>query len=90
VVARFTETLGPDNVNTGIARIKLGRALVRQQHYSEAAIESRAGYDILIRQTSPSNSYLRAARNDLVAEYDALKQPDQAAKFRSELTAAAK
>ena len=90
VVRRFTETLGPDNVNTGIARIKLGRALVRQQHHSEAVIETRAGYDILIKQTSPSNSYLRAARNDLVADYDALKQPDQAARFRAELAAASK
>lgn len=88
VVRRFTETLGPDNVNTGIARIKLGRALVRQQHYGEAETETRVGYDILIKQTSPSNSYLRAARKDLVAEYDALKQPEQSAKFRAELAAA--
>jgi serine/threonine protein kinase/tetratricopeptide (TPR) repeat protein len=88
VVRRFTETLGPDNVNTGIAEIKLGRTLLRENHYKEAEAETLAGYKTLIKQTSPSTSYIRAARKDLVADYDALKQPEQAAKFRGELAAA--
>jgi tetratricopeptide (TPR) repeat protein len=87
VVRRFTETLGADNVNTGIARIKLGRTLLRQNRYKEAEVETLAGYETLIRLTSPSTSFLRAARKDLVAEYDALKQPEQAAKFRAEVAA---
>jgi tetratricopeptide (TPR) repeat protein len=88
VVRRFTETLGPDNVNTGIAEIKLGRTLLRENHYKEAELETLAGYKTLIKQTSPSTSYIRAARKDLVADYDALKQSEPAAKFRAELAAA--
>jgi eukaryotic-like serine/threonine-protein kinase len=30
VIRRLTEVLPPDNVNTGIARIKLGRTLLQQ------------------------------------------------------------
>ena len=31
-----TEVLPPDNVNTGIAHIKLGRVLLRQNRFAEA------------------------------------------------------
>ncbi len=87
VVARFTEGLAPDNVNTGIARIKLGRTLLRAGRQREAAVESLAGYQILNTQTNPAISYLRAAREDLVAEYEALREPDMATRFREELAA---
>jgi len=87
VVRRFTETLSADNVNTGIAHIKLGRTLLRENRYAEAQVESLAGYDNLAKQANPGTSYLRAARKDLAAEYDALKQPDKAARFRAELAA---
>jgi serine/threonine-protein kinase len=85
VVRRFTDTLSGDNVNTGIARIKLGRTLLRENRYEEASVETRTGYEILSKQTSPSISYLRAARRDLVAEYGALNQPQEAARFQAEL-----
>jgi eukaryotic-like serine/threonine-protein kinase len=75
-------------VNTGIARIKLGRTLLRQNRYKEAEAETLAGYEILTKQTSPSISFLRAARKDLVAEYEGLQRPEPAAKFRAELAAA--
>ena len=88
VVERFTETLSAENVNTGIARIKLGRVLLRQSKFQEAQVETLAGYNILIKQTNPSTSYIRAARKDLVADYEGLNQPEQAAKFRAELAAA--
>jgi eukaryotic-like serine/threonine-protein kinase len=88
VVRRLTETLSAGNVNTGIARIKLGRTLLRQKRYQEAEAETLAGYETLIKQASESTSFLHAARKDLVAEYEALKQPEQAAKFRAELAAA--
>jgi tetratricopeptide (TPR) repeat protein len=35
-VRRFTETLSAGHINTGIARIKLGRVLLRQRRYAEA------------------------------------------------------
>ena len=84
VIPLFAETLSPDNVNTGIARIKLGRTLLRAGRYAEAAEESFAGYEIVGKQASPSISYLRAARTDLVASYEALQQPEKAARFRAE------
>ena len=81
----FSQTLSPEHLNTGIVRIKLGRALARQDRYAEAAVESRAGYDILLPQTSPRVSWLQTARRDLVAAYDALGQPQEAERFRAEL-----
>ena len=85
VVRRFTETLAADNVNTGIARLKLGRTLLHQNRFADAEVETLASYGILTRQTSESTSFVRAARKDLVAEYEGLKQPEKAAKFRAEL-----
>ncbi len=85
VVRRFKETLGADNVNLGIAHLKLGRTLLRENRYKDAEGETLAGYEILIKQSSPSTSFIRAARTDLVADYDALHQPEKAARFRAEL-----
>jgi serine/threonine-protein kinase len=83
---RYAKTLPADHLNVGITRIRLGGALAGQQRYTEANMESLAGYEILMKQTSPSVSWLQAARNDLVEEYNALNQPDKAAKFQAELT----
>lgn len=87
VVATFTESQGPTHVNTGIARTKLGRALLREHRYAEAEVETRGGYEILTKRMDSQVSWLVSARKDLVEEYDALKQPQQAARFRSELAA---
>jgi len=81
-IAIYGETLPADHLNVGIARIKLGRALVRQKRYREAEGQSLAGYNILMRQASPSLSWLRSARQDLVTAYEALNEPQEAAKFR--------
>jgi len=88
VIRRYRETLPADNVNLGIAHIKLGRTLLHQNRYQDAEVETMAGYDILTRQSSPSTSFMHAARKDLAAEYDALNQPQQAARFRAEMAAA--
>ncbi len=85
VIARFTAALSEDHLYTGIAQIKLGRALVRQKRYAEAEEHSLAGYRILTKQTSPSVTWLKSARQDLATIYDALSQPDKAANFRTEL-----
>jgi serine/threonine-protein kinase len=84
VAARFTAALGPQHMNTGIARIKLGRALLRQQKYREAEQESLAGYKVLSAQANPSVSWLRSARGDLVQIYEKLNLPEEAARFRAE------
>jgi serine/threonine-protein kinase len=77
--------LAPDHVNTGIGHIKLGRVLLRSGRYSEAVKETTTGYDILIKQTDPSISYLKGARKDLVAAYDSLRQPEKAERYAKEL-----
>ena len=57
---------------------------------SEADTETLAGYEILKPQMDPNVSWLKSARTDLIEEYDALKQPEQAAKFKAEQAAVAK
>lgn len=84
-IALFTETLSPNHLNTGIARIKLGSALVGERRFAEAETESLAGYEILIKQTSPSVSWLQNARADLVTECEALHQSEMAHRFGTEL-----
>ena len=87
VIPIYIETQSANNINTGIARIKLGRTLVRQKKYTEAESQTRAGYNILVSQMDPKVSWLKSARQDLVEEYSALSQADQAAKFRAEIAA---
>ncbi len=84
-IEQFTRAQGPDHLNTGIGRIKLGRTLIRDGRFREGAAESRAGYDIVARQASPGVSFLRAARRDLVVAYDSLGERELAARFRAEI-----
>jgi serine/threonine-protein kinase len=83
-VALYEETQSPRHLNTGIGRIKLGRALLGQNRYVEAEREILAGIDILTHQTSPSVSWLRNAREDLVKLYRASGQPDKASRLEVE------
>jgi len=81
----YAQTLLPDHLNVAIARIKLGRALMPQHRYKDAEVESLGGYGILMKQTNPPANWLLNARKDLVEEYGALHQPENAAKFQAEL-----
>lgn len=81
----YSETLSPEHLNVGIARMKLGRTLLREKRYAEAEVESLAGYNILIKQSNPAATFIHSARTDLAAEYEALNQPEKAARFRQEL-----
>ena len=89
VVARYTRALSPEHVNTAIARIRLGRSLVRQSLWREAVIETRAGYDILLRQAKAPVSWLQGAREDLATAYAALGEQTEADRFQKELSAPA-
>ena len=80
----YIETLSAEHLNTGIARVKLGRSLLRQYRYGEAEEQSRGGYDILSKQMNPAVSWLQSARKDLVEEYEALDDAGEAARFREE------
>jgi tetratricopeptide (TPR) repeat protein len=85
VIRRYAETLSPNHQFRAIAQIKLGRALTGEKRYAEAESQTLAGYNALLKQTSPTVSWLESARKDLVTIYEALHQADQAAHFRAEL-----
>jgi len=89
-VRRFTEALSADDMNTGIARVKLGRTLLRERRYGEAETEILAGAEILSKQTSPSVSWVQAARKDLALVYEALGEQEKAEGVRRELAAPGK
>jgi serine/threonine-protein kinase len=84
----YASTQGPEHVNTGIARLKLGRALAGQGRFAEGEAETVRGYDIIVKQSVPPASWLKAAREDLVKAYVALKRPDMAERYRAELATA--
>jgi serine/threonine-protein kinase len=81
----YSQTLPPDHLNVGIARVRLGRALLLDKRYQDAEAESRAGYEILNKQPSAPEHWKQNAKSDLAREYEALHQPEEAAKFRSDL-----
>jgi eukaryotic-like serine/threonine-protein kinase len=87
VIPIYTEAQSATSTNTGIARIKLGRSLLRQRRFAEAETETRAGYEILVKQMDPKVTFLVSARTDLVEEYQALKKPDEVAKFQALIAA---
>jgi eukaryotic-like serine/threonine-protein kinase len=68
-----------------VSELSLLERLEGQRRYAEAETELLAGYDILTKQTNPSVSWLRAAREDLVKFYTASKQPEKAHRFEDEL-----
>ena len=82
-IQMYAETQGEDHLNTGIARLKLGRTLLRQRRYADAEPEILAGQAIVGKQATPSVSFLRAAREDLVTLYEATNRPEQAARYRA-------
>jgi len=88
VLQLYGQTLSPGHQLVGIAKVRLGRALVQQHRYADAEIESLAGYEILMKQSTPPGNWLQNARTDLAAIYEALKQPEKAARFRAELAKA--
>ena len=87
VIQCYTKSLSPTHQFRAIAQIKLGRALTGEKRYAEAESETLAGYNMLLKQTSPTVSWLQSARKDLATIYDALNQPEKAEHFRGELAA---
>ena len=82
---RYHDTLPAEHLYFGITHLKLGRCLLRAGRYSEAERESRAGLEIVSKQSEPSVRWLEAAHTDLAAEYEALGRPADAARHRAEL-----
>lgn len=84
VVARYEKALPAGHVNTAVARIRLGRSLLRQRRFGEAVEESQAGYELLRDAAHVSVSWLQGARQDLAAAYAALGEVERAAQYRRE------
>jgi serine/threonine-protein kinase len=85
-LGRLTAVLPAGHLEIGVASVKLGDVLTGEKRYREAEEQLLAGCAILEKQ-SPESTTLRAAREDLVAIYDALKMPDKAAQVRDKLRA---
>lgn len=79
-----------DHLNIGIAQIKLGRALVGLRRFREAEAPTVSGYAILAKKSSPSVSWLQAARLSLAAIYDASGDAAKAKTYRDEHAAVAR
>jgi len=86
-LAMYSETLPPDHQLFGIAHARLGHTLLLAHRYNDAETESRTGFEILSKQSTPSNYWLDKTRSDLAEEYAALHQSEKAEKFRAELAA---
>ncbi|MCC6652289.1 MAG: serine/threonine protein kinase [Candidatus Eisenbacteria bacterium] len=82
---RYSTTLPADHAFVGITRLRLGRSLLRQQRFAEALTESGAGIELLLARGKAPKEWLRAGREDLVAEYEALGRPEEAKAVRREL-----
>ena len=76
-LSMYAQTLPAEHQLVGIVRVRLGRAILRQRRYSEAESESRAGYELLMKQTSPPANWLSKAHTDLAEEYAALNKPER-------------
>ena len=90
-IAMYKATLAGGPHEHGIARIKLGRSILRQGgRFAEAERESRAGYEILAPKLNPTVSWLVSARADLATAYDSLGRPADAARLRAEIDSVSK
>jgi serine/threonine-protein kinase len=83
-VRQETAEFSANNINTAITEIKLGRLLLEERRYREAEAQTRAGYEVLLKQTSASTSFVQGARHDLAVIYAALGEPRQAHEFREQ------
>jgi serine/threonine protein kinase/Tfp pilus assembly protein PilF len=81
----YAKTLPEDHKLIGITKIRLGGALVSEHRYPAAEVESAAGYQILLKQSNPPPNWMRSARNDLLAEYEALDEPAKASWMRTQI-----
>jgi tetratricopeptide (TPR) repeat protein len=80
----FTDVLGEEHQQSGIARIKLGRALLRQRRHAEAEQLLHRGYLTLMKTMKPGVAWLQTAREDLAEVYEVLRPPAKAGAYRDE------
>jgi tetratricopeptide (TPR) repeat protein/predicted Ser/Thr protein kinase len=83
VIERYRAALSDSHPNTAIARILLGRSLIRQGRCREALPWTKSGHDVLASQDGPPSSWLRNAREDLAECYAAAGDRMSAEHYRS-------
>jgi tetratricopeptide (TPR) repeat protein len=84
VIEAYKKQLPADNLNTGIAQIKLGRVFMAQHRYRDAEPHTIAGYEIVRKQQPPSSNFVKGARHDLFIIYQKTGQLGRADSFRTE------
>jgi serine/threonine-protein kinase len=67
-LAMYAQTLPANSLDEGITRIRLGRALLRQNRVADARAQTIAGFQIVAPLQSPSSRYLQQAKQDLAGE----------------------
>ena len=83
-VTRF-DTYSPNSLNDAVAHTKLGRVLLREGRFSDAEKETTFGYRYLVKNMTPADRFLTAARKDLVSIYEGLHDGAKAAQITAEL-----
>jgi len=83
-VAIQLKARGENNVDTAIIRIKLGRTLLYERRYREAEQQPRTGYKTLKRVSPGQTNFIDAAQKDLIADYEALHEPEKALALQKE------
>jgi len=84
-IRRYAETLPADHLYHGIARLKLGRSLLRASRFEDALKETLAGFAMVTAQEDPAPHWLSIARTDLIAEYEGLGRTADASRVRAEV-----
>jgi hypothetical protein len=72
VLRRDADVLPPGHQLVGIAHVRLGRTLLHAGRFAEAAAESRAGYDLLLKQSAPPKLWVDNWSEDLAAAAESL------------------
>ena len=80
-LAIYSSALSGENLNSAVARLRLGRILLREGRLKDAEAESLEGYKYFAAKGSPSDSYLLAARKDLAQIELGLGRPEQGAQY---------
>jgi len=86
-IRRYDGLLPADHQLLGIARVRLGRSLRLQGRFADGERESMAGFVILMKQATPSPTWVGWARGDLAIDYDSLGRPADATRMRADSAA---
>ena len=88
VLSVYRDALPADHPLQGIGRVRFGHALLAAGQAADAEVQSRAGYELLVKRKDPPAVWLDMARQDLASAYRTLGRPSDADRFQAELTPA--